>query len=393
MAALLHLPCGAVAPEVSRAQDSMIRCVLGSRVQQVPAFDVGSIQRLGSLARGVAKGIQRNLSTEAWAQRLSAASGVGRTEQGGVRQRGQEWDTGGAVGLERFQGTRIVYALEEGEGAEGGEDGWLRRADVGEDGYLLGWQHRLDGWLSTWHLDAEGWVVDRRGARVHGTDLAALPVCMRMFVWCRAQLPTGLPIYEGPLDLKREETHINLAESERCWFDLCRYQAQFDITRAFTLDGSLQEVTSVSASGVESKFWVATRAVVDQDGNVYGGRVKEREGADNYLALPNWRHKWTRTICVKGNGCSLCLMLHPPSRRHEVSQEKALGRDRQGALRPGWIRSRNSSSDNRSRSFDGSAVTQGSLAMNAWTLRVITTHNQRTCLFCRWFAFLPCPVA
>ena len=83
MAALLPLPCGAVAPEVSRAQDSMIRCVLGSRVQQVPAFDVGSIQRLGSLARGVAKGIQRNLSTEAWAQRLSAASGVSRAEQGG----------------------------------------------------------------------------------------------------------------------------------------------------------------------------------------------------------------------------------------------------------------------------------------------------------------------
>ena len=40
----------------------------------------------------------------------------------------------------------------------------------------------------------------------------------------------------------------------------------------------------MTATGAESKFWVASRAVVDQDGRARGGRLQEREGTDNYLA-------------------------------------------------------------------------------------------------------------
>ena len=264
----------AVRPEHGRRLDSMVRGTVGVRTKVVGAMDVDCMHRFGDLARQVALGQAKAMGSAEWGDLLRTARGVAVGDLPACTP----WDTGGAAVLERHRGTRTVYALEDGEEVEGGADGWLLREDVGEDGFLVGWQACMEDWLATWTLDAEGWVVDREGVRVLGNGLRALPVCLRMYGRCREQLPVGVPVYEGPLGLKREETHLNLAEAARCWHDLARFQAQYGITRAFTLDGSLQEVSCVTATGAESKFWVASRAVVDQDGLARGGRLQEAAG-------------------------------------------------------------------------------------------------------------------
>jgi ribonuclease HI len=96
----------------------------------------------------------------------------------------------------------------------------------------------------------------------------------------RARLALGeVEVLPGD-GMKRQATHVQLAAQRGLWEKLTTWSARIRATRIYTLDGGWRDVKT--DRGVVK---IATRAAIDHEGNVLGGRICEEDvNEDNYIA-------------------------------------------------------------------------------------------------------------
>lgn len=152
----------------------------------------------------------------------------------------------------------MVYEMEHASPAdEGGEARWMARADVDEQGHLRGWQARYMDMVARLQFDEMGRPMGAGGVVMEGAEVDALPPALQLEARAamRAQpqpdeeiTVTDDATWPAP-KVKGKGRHINLAVQRRNRDRAALAQARYDITVAYTLDGSWADVPK--GEGVE----------------------------------------------------------------------------------------------------------------------------------------------
>ena len=206
------------------------------------------------------------------------------------------WDNGSADATELARGARVIWDLDSGISASGGQAGWMQRADVDEQGHLADWRESMTRFQRSLYVDAKAflcWELRRwRGAsekECRVTPEAAessLPPALRIMVEARWRLEEaagaeGYDVVDAPIE-KGEEgkkfLNARCVRQEFIW--LSRYQAQYNLEAVITVDASYITMTD-PATGASWK--VGARAAAWHDGTSADAQIVEDEGCDNYL--------------------------------------------------------------------------------------------------------------
>jgi ribonuclease HI len=190
-----------------------------------------------------------------------------------------EWCVGGGDAHADAMGGRIFLDIDCEEEPRGGEASWLRRSDVDEQGFLTGWEERASVMRFHYVFDEMGFLCLRQGGRLEPHQLGLLDPAVQ--ITARARLALGdVEVVAGD-GTKRQETHVQLSTQRELWGKLTTWSARICATRIYTLDGGWREVKTENGGKVR----IATRAAIDHEGRVLGGRIFEADvKADNYIA-------------------------------------------------------------------------------------------------------------
>jgi ribonuclease HI len=164
------------------------------------------------------------------------------------------------------------------EEPRGGEASWLCRLDVDDQGFLAGWMERACEMRARFQFDAAGYLCSRDGARLELQQLAQLDPAVQLVA--RARLALGdVEVLPGD-GIKRQATHVQLSAQRCLWEKLTTWSARIRATRIYTLDGGWRVVKTDRGATK-----IATRAAIDHEGRVLGGRICEEDvNEDNYIA-------------------------------------------------------------------------------------------------------------
>ena len=186
---------------------------------------------------------------------------------------------GGGDGHADAIGGRIFLDIDCEEEPRGGEASWLRRSDIDERGFMAGWEERASAMRFRYVFDAEGFLCLRQGGRLESHQLGQLDPAVQ--IAARARLALGdVEVIPGD-GIKRQETHVQLSTQRELWGKLTTWSARICATRIYTLDGGWREVETENGG----KTRIATRAAIDHEGHILGGRIFEADvKADNYIA-------------------------------------------------------------------------------------------------------------
>jgi ribonuclease HI len=256
----------------------------------------------------------------------------------GVQRRGaSEWKVGGCNRGGEAAGARWAFVMDDARTCttRGGQARWLKRRSfaykpqdgdepgiwVGDDGWAAGHLVTTELLLRELDFDDAGRPIGRDGTRLDTEAISGLPPALQaqaraskalLDSECEVidQWPTAKALKKqakgGKATVragrrrkaarKRGEAseevgddaegfdtkkpHINLAVQQRNRRELAMWQARIRATAVYTVDGS-RDVFKVSEDSVEYR---TARAAARHDGQVFGGRMHEPEGADNYLA-------------------------------------------------------------------------------------------------------------
>jgi ribonuclease HI len=201
------------------------------------------------------------------------------TFQGLKEPRAAEWCVGGGDARADAEGGRVFLDIDCEEEPRGGEASWLKRDDVDEQGFLVGWMARASAIRAAYNFDDKGFLFSRQGGRLEHHHLGRLDPAVQLVA--RARLALGdVEVLPGDGE-KRQETHVQLTSQRALWERLTTWSARVRATRIYTLDGGWRDVQVSNTSKVK----IATRAAIDHEGRVMGGRICE-EGfhEDNYIA-------------------------------------------------------------------------------------------------------------
>ena len=190
-----------------------------------------------------------------------------------------EWCVGGGDAHADAKGGRIFLDIGCEEEPRGGEASWLRRSDIDEHGFLAGWEERASKMRFNYVFDEMGFLGLRQGGRLESHQLGQLDPAVQ--ITARARLALGdVEVIPGD-GTKRQETHVQLSTQRELWGRLTTWSARICATRIYTLDGGWREVKTEDGGRVR----IATRAAIDHEGHVLGGRIFEKDvKADNYIA-------------------------------------------------------------------------------------------------------------
>ena len=190
----------------------------------------------------------------------------------------EEWCVGGCDVKADAEGGRLFLELDCEEEPRGGEASWLQRPDLDEQGFIEGWMARACVIRAAYTFDAEGYLSHRGGGRLGAEHLGELDPAVQIVA--RARLALGdVPVIAGD-GVKRPETHVQLTSQRALWERLTTWSTRVRATRIYTLDGGWREVQVD-----DGKLKIATRAAVDHEGHVLGGRIYEKGvKEDNYIA-------------------------------------------------------------------------------------------------------------
>ena len=238
--------------------------------------------------------VRRGRDKESWSRDLR------KCFPGAPRRSAREWVHGTRDRGGEAEGARCLLCIDGKVEAFGGEARWCARSQatyeppetafwddeelmVGDDGWVAGHELEQARLRAMAELDEEGFVLGAQGDRVQGEELGNLPPAVQMIARARIEVaclaPEAAVIDEWP-PTKRKKTHINLAVQRRNRDELVKWQAKVRATAVYTLDG-----TRLMAKGPSGQAeFVVARAAVRHDGVIISGRIREVEGADNYLA-------------------------------------------------------------------------------------------------------------
>ena len=219
-----------------------------------------------------------------------------------------EWTTGGRDRAREARGAKYVMVLDRARNAEvtGGTARWDRRGregriagqgdeaedaiELGADGWAVGSRVRAEELASSVAFDDEGYVldVDGDGGRLSGRKLGSADPAIQM--QARARIAIGKAMAESEAFVvvdewpakKKEHTHVNLAVQRRNHRETCEWSAKIRATAMYTVDASRSVDWERAGETGPADAYVA-RAAVRHDGQVLGGRMREPEGADNYI--------------------------------------------------------------------------------------------------------------
>ena len=258
----------------------------------------------------------------------------------------REWQCGGRDRGEEARGPRVVMAVsgDDAVSAYGGEQSWLARGvssgtdewHVGEDGWASGHEALEESLLGMLDFDARGLPIDGRGARLREEQLAALPPAQQM--QARAALRVTelrgdeLEVVDEWPPTKRKDTHFNLAVQRHNRRRLARVQARTRATAMYTLDATRSRVTLEK----EQTEYVVARAAARHDGAVFGGRMHEPEGHDNYLGELAAQLDAAAAECEGGRVIIMFDATSPVLAAKRCS--RASHRKQQGYLAGEWLR-------------------------------------------------------
>jgi ribonuclease HI len=200
------------------------------------------------------------------------------TFQGVETPSAEEWCVGGGDPQADARGGRVFCDIDSEEEPRGGEASWLCRSDIDDQGFLAGWMERAGDMRYRFGFDTEGYLCSRHGARLELQQLAPLDPAVQLVA--RARLALGdVEVISGD-GIKRQHTHVQLAAQRCLWEKLTTWSARIQATRIYTLDGGWREVKTDTGS-----IKIATRAAIDHEGHVLGGRICEDDvNEDNYIA-------------------------------------------------------------------------------------------------------------
>ena len=189
-----------------------------------------------------------------------------------------EWCVGGGDAQADARGGRVFCDIDCEEEPRGGEASWLCRPDVDDQGFLVGWMERAGDMRAQFRFDSEGYLCSRCGTRLELQQLMQLGPAVQIVA--RARLALGdVEVLPGD-GIKRQATHVQLSAQRCLWEKLTTWSARIDATRIYTLDGGWRDVKT--DNGVTK---IATRAAIDHEGHVLGGRICEEDvNEDNYIA-------------------------------------------------------------------------------------------------------------
>jgi ribonuclease HI len=201
-----------------------------------------------------------------------------KTFQGVKVPEAEVWCVGGGDARADAEGGRVFLELDSEEEPRGGEASWLQRSDIDDQGFCEGWMERAGAMRATYDFDEEGYLCHRRGGRLGSEQLGPLDPAVQ--IAARARLALGdVQVCRGDGG-KRLETHVQLCSQRALWERLTTWSARVRATRIYTLDGGWRDV-QVDNGRVK----IATRAAVDHEGHVLGGRILEKGvKEDNYIA-------------------------------------------------------------------------------------------------------------
>ena len=192
----------------------------------------------------------------------------------------EEWALGGADVVADALGGRLFFESDECTRFLGGEASWMTSEQVDQHGFLIDWQARAEETRRGFSFDAQGYLCHSSCGRIIEDDLGKLEPAVQMVA--RARLALGdVPVFEGDGN-KRRETHVQLRAQYRMWSKITAWAARIRATKVFTLDGSRRMVPT----GEGGWMPICTRAAVDHEGNISGGRFAYEVGVaeDNYHA-------------------------------------------------------------------------------------------------------------
>ena len=201
------------------------------------------------------------------------------TFKGLKEPRAAEWCVGGGDARADAEGGRVFLDIDCEEEPRGGEASWLKRADVDEQGFLVDWMSRASAMRAAHSFDDKGFLCSRQGERLEQQHLGHLDPAVQLVA--RARLALGeVEVLSGDGE-KRHETHVQLTSQRALWERLTTWSARVQATRIYTLDGGWRDVKVSDESTVK----IATRAAIDHEGRVLGGRICEADfHEDNYIA-------------------------------------------------------------------------------------------------------------
>ena len=200
------------------------------------------------------------------------------TFQGIKRPSAEEWCVGGGDIQADARGGRIFCDIDCAEEPRGGEASWLCRPDVDDQGFLEGWMGRAGAMRAQFRFDEEGYLCLRDGPRLEPQQLAQLDPAVQIVARARMALK-DVEVLPGD-GIKRQEAHVQLSAQRNLWEKLTTWSARIKATRIYTLDGGWREVKTDGG-----RMKIATRAAIDHEGHVLGGRICEEDvNEDNYIA-------------------------------------------------------------------------------------------------------------
>jgi ribonuclease HI len=190
----------------------------------------------------------------------------------------EEWCVGGGDPQADARGGRVFCDIDSEEEPRGGEASWLRRSDIDDQGFLSGWMERAGDMRSSFSFDKEGYLCSRHGGRIELQQLTSLDPAVQIVA--RARLALGNVEVVAGDGIKRQHTHVQLSMQRGLWEKLTTWSARIRATRIYTLDGGWR-VVKTDKGGTK----IATRAAIDHEGRVLGGRICEEDvNEDNYIA-------------------------------------------------------------------------------------------------------------
>jgi len=205
---------------------------------------------------------------------------IRRAFPGTVEPVAEEWALGGADVVADASGGRLFFESDECTRFLGGEASWMKLEQVDQHGFLVDWQGRVEEMRRGFSFDSQGFLCHSSCGRIIEDDLGKLEPAVQMVA--RARLALGdVPVLEGDGN-KRQETHVQLRAQYRMWTNITAWAARIRATKVLTLDGSRRMVPT----GEGGWMPICTRAAVDHEGNIVGGRFTQEVGVaeDNYHA-------------------------------------------------------------------------------------------------------------
>ena len=205
---------------------------------------------------------------------------IRRAFPGTVEPVAEEWALGGADVVADASGGRLFFESDECTRFLGGEASWMKLEQVDQHGFLVDWQGRVEEMRRGFSFDSQGFLCHSSCGRIIEDDLGKLEPAVQMVA--RARLALGdVPVFDGDGN-KRQETHVQLRAQYRMWTNITAWAARIRATKVLTLDGSRRMVPT----GEGGWMPICTRAAVDHEGNIFGGRFTQEVGVaeDNYHA-------------------------------------------------------------------------------------------------------------